>query len=241
MSKETGFILYRGPSRLDGAPIIVVATMSTRNPKTGNMVQVWVLREDIAPHHAVKSGDDASVCGDCVHRPANQGSCYVTVFQAPLAVWKAYHRGAYSTDMALFYRRIRNRKVRMGAYGDPAAAPTSLWTTIARKAAGHTGYTHQMAHSGFDAALLDVCMASADTQEQAQRYQAAGVRYFRVVRDKAEAIRGEVECLSDSANLSCEECGVCDGSGRGKGKSVYIQAHGAKASSFNPADLIAVG
>jgi len=239
MKNEKGYVLYEGPSLLDGAPIVVIATMSTRNAKTGNMVQTWVMRSDIAPHDALKTGDDSSVCGDCVHRPVNQGSCYVTVFQAPLAIWKAYQRGAYSTDVAAFHRAIKGRKVRMGAYGDPAAAPTALWATIARKAAGHTGYTHQMAHSGFDAALLDVCMASADTREQAERYQAKGIRYFRVVRDVSDRIRGEVECLSDSAGMSCEECGLCDGSGRGKGKSIFIQAHGAKASSYNP-DLIAV-
>ena len=82
--KERGFVLYEGPSLIDGAPIVVVATLKTSNIKTGDMVQTWILRSDIEPHHAVKSGDDLSICGDCIHRPANQGSCYVTVFQAPL-------------------------------------------------------------------------------------------------------------------------------------------------------------
>ena len=38
-----GFILYRGPSILDGTPIVVVATMKTANPKTGDMIQTFII------------------------------------------------------------------------------------------------------------------------------------------------------------------------------------------------------
>ncbi len=107
----SGIILYRGPSMIDGAPIVCIATgiegKASRNSKTGAMVQTWILREDIAPHKAIHTGADVSICGDCEHRGTltanihgktrNVGrSCYVTVFQAPLVVWKAYHRGIYA-------------------------------------------------------------------------------------------------------------------------------------------------
>ena len=63
-----GFIIYDGPSVLDGQPIIAVATLKTSNAKTGNMIQTWIMRRDIEPHLAIKSGDDSSVCGGCVQR-----------------------------------------------------------------------------------------------------------------------------------------------------------------------------
>ena len=69
-----GVVLYRGPSRLDGAPIVVVATGLQRpseNEKTGPMVQTWILRSDEHPVSAVHSGADASICGDCPLRPLN--------------------------------------------------------------------------------------------------------------------------------------------------------------------------
>lgn len=52
MRPITGMIIYRGPSLLDGAPIVAIATGldgKHRNSKTGNMVQTWIMRDDIAP------------------------------------------------------------------------------------------------------------------------------------------------------------------------------------------------
>ena len=53
-----GFTLYEGASVLDGKPIVVLATLETSNAKTGAMVQTWILRSDVEPHQAVKTGDD---------------------------------------------------------------------------------------------------------------------------------------------------------------------------------------
>jgi len=67
-----GLELWRGASRLDGAPIVAIATglaAPSSNPKTGPMVQTWILRADVAPHEAQRDGRDASVCGDCPLRP----------------------------------------------------------------------------------------------------------------------------------------------------------------------------
>jgi len=233
MAKAKGYVIYRGPSVLDGAPIVVVATMSTSNVKTGDMVQTWILREDIAPHHATKTGDDASVCGDCPHRHYLGGACYVTVFKAPLQVWKTYKADKYSDDLEEFYQRIAHKRVRFGAYGDPAAAPVRIWADIAARCAGRTGYTHQWAHENFDPLILDYVMASVDTSNQAKR---APGRYFRVKRAEDPAIRGEVECLADSVGKSCADCLLCDGGT--KGKSVYINVHGSRSTKYAP-DIIA--
>ena len=93
----SGVVLYEGPSRIDGAPIVAIAcriTDASNNEKTGAMVQTFIMRRDIAPHEALKTGDDSSVCGDCPLRPINKGAtrCYVRVYQAPLSVWNAYQR-----------------------------------------------------------------------------------------------------------------------------------------------------
>lgn len=70
--EHQGLVLWEGPSRLDGAPIVLIATGMRRgssNEKTGPMVQTWILRQDVAPHVAQRTGADASVCGDCPLRP----------------------------------------------------------------------------------------------------------------------------------------------------------------------------
>ena len=62
-----GFVMYEGPSVLDGAPIVVIATMKSGNTKTGNMVQVWIIRSDMHPVTASKVGADAAICGSSAH------------------------------------------------------------------------------------------------------------------------------------------------------------------------------
>ena len=120
-----GFIFYRGPSPIDGAPIIGIATLKSTNGKTGDMVQTWILREDVSPLDAIASKEDASICGACFHRgnASRKRTCYVDVGKAPQGIWKAYHRGSYvdlSDDAETIAFLMRGRIVRMGAYGDPA-------------------------------------------------------------------------------------------------------------------------
>src|SRR4051812_44690746 len=88
--KPQGVVLYRGPSELDGTPVVAVATAIARrskNPKTGGMIQTYILADNGEdPIQAARSGGDAAVCGDCPHRPVNGklGSCYVNLIQGPL-------------------------------------------------------------------------------------------------------------------------------------------------------------
>ena len=60
-----GVVRYRGPSLIDGGPIVAIATFGSSNQKTGDVPQVWILREDEPPVRAAKTGADHSVCGDC--------------------------------------------------------------------------------------------------------------------------------------------------------------------------------
>ena len=73
---------------------------------------------------ASKQGKDEAVCGMCPHRHHLGGACYVTLFQAPLQVWKSYHKGNYPKvdDMSIF----EGMSIRFGAYGDPNVLPMDL-------------------------------------------------------------------------------------------------------------------
>ena len=76
--KFTGIILYEGPSVIDGGPVVVIANRiahASGNEKTGAMVQTFIIRRDMRPLEALSSGADKSICGGCIHRPANGGTC----------------------------------------------------------------------------------------------------------------------------------------------------------------------
>ena len=144
--KARGYIMYQGPSMLTGAEIVVIATMSTTNDKTGDMVQTWILDANTNPVEAIKTGEDENVCGTCPHRGT---SCYVNAGQAPNAVFKGFKRGIYPVfNMALHGAHFAHRKIRLGAYGDPAAVNYDTMALIASLGLGHTGYTHQITHKG---------------------------------------------------------------------------------------------
>ena len=70
--RPTRIVAWRGPSAIDGTPVMLVLTGLRRpstNSKTGPMVQSWILREDMHPLEAVKTGADSSICGSCPLRP----------------------------------------------------------------------------------------------------------------------------------------------------------------------------
>ena len=230
--RAKGYILYEGESVLDGAPIVVIATLETSNVKTGNMIQTWIVRADQSPVEASNSGDDVSVCGSCVHRHHLGGACYVNIGQAPLSVWKAYKRGIYPIATMADLKRIQGRSLRIGTYGDPAAVPFRIWDALIRavKPKTRTGYTHQVAHKNFDHRILQFCMASADTPKQARKLHAMGARTFRVKTSEGDFLPNEIECLSDSKGVQCIDCGLCDG--KGEQVNIAITVHGSRANRY---------
>ena len=42
--KPKGYIIYEGASLIDGKPIVEIAILSSKNVKTGNMIQTYILR-----------------------------------------------------------------------------------------------------------------------------------------------------------------------------------------------------
>lgn len=230
--KPTGFILYEGPSVLDGAPIVAIATLSSSNVKTGNMVQTWILRADIHPLDAIKNSGDKSICGICPQRPAIDGACYVNVGQAPSGIWKAYVAGKYPIYNGLEHSKyIQGRALRLGAYGDPAAVPVKVWRPLVELAKGHTGYTHQLRHKNWQKGIGELCQISTGTEKSTLIANDRGFSTFRIKGPDQPLLPGEIECLADTKGITCMECLKCDG----RGERVAITVHGSKKNRYKAA------
>lgn len=233
-------VIYQGPSLIDGQPIVVIATYSNRNTKTGAMVQTYILRSDIDPRDANKSGEDYSICGNCPHRGtptndpakklADNRSCYVVIGQGVLITYKAFTRGVYGDaqghDKAA--ELGRGRMVRLGTYGDPAAVPSYIWDSLLSESKGHTAYSHQ---SGVKGAQFrpDIMMQSADNETQARAAWDSGARTFRIVSDASEIVAGqEIHCPAQTKSIECQACGLCMGASKAKSIAVVKHGNGAK-------------
>ena len=238
--RTNGLVLYRGPSRLDAERIVVVLTglaRRSRNAKTGSMLQTWILRDRQDPVRAARTGRDVSICGACPLRASatSPRRCYVNLGQAPLAIYRAVRRGSYprARELSAIAAAATRRAVRLGSYGDPAAVPTEIWTALVSMASSWTGYTHQWARPGFDPRLLDLCMASVETDADVAEleHMHPGARYFRVRRPGTRRATGEMQCPASPTaghRVTCATCGACNGRS-GTARSVSIAAHGAVA------------
>jgi hypothetical protein len=234
-------IIYQGPSLIDGSPIVVIAKVSkSRNSKTGAMVQTYIIRSDMSPLEASKTGLDYAICGNCKHRgtpstlakhkQAIKRSCYVVLGQGPQGIYKGFMRGIYpvaSGHDAIAYLGA-GRMVRIGTYGDGAAVPSHIWDSLISQAKGRTGYTHQTGMTGA-AVRPDITMISADTLTEAEAAWAAGNRTFRVIKDVSEIVKGrEISCPASAEagfKTTCMDCGLCAGN-TVKAKSIAIIDHG---------------
>jgi hypothetical protein len=250
MSKPISSIIYRGPSLIDGSPIVVIAIISKRNRKTGDMLQTYIIRADMNPLEASKTGADAAICGSCVHRgkptddskakQAKERSCYVLLGQGPLNVYRSMLRGIYGEAVTLEKRIAlgRGRNVRVGTYGDGAAVPFYVWQELTQEALGHTAYSHQGANNSaaYDPQFF---MRSVENDSEARAAWANGERTFRVVSSVADIVKGqEILCPASKeagAKTTCAACKLCAGASV-KAKSIAIPAHGAgKVNLFRKA------
>ncbi|MBA4172811.1 MAG: hypothetical protein C0511_09205 [Hyphomicrobium sp.] len=243
--KATGVILYEGPSKIDGAPIVVIATGingKSRNPKTGAMVQTWIIRSDIHPVEALRTGGDVSICGDCRHRPqgpnGSRRSCYVNPM-GPASIYRTYRAGKYPKVNAFQAAELfAGRVIRLGAYGDPMAAPYAMWQIATRKAEAWTGYTHQWRNAALRKAgdWAGLVMASADTLQDMDDAHALGFRTFRVTAAPFQNVKGrEAVCpASDEKGkvAQCVDCRACMGTASKARVSIQIAAHGNGARNF---------
>lgn len=212
---------------------IVIATgfgSPSKNIKTGDMIQVWILRKDMDPVTANHTNKDRVICGDCPLR-GNHGTgrtCYVTLAQAPLAIWKAWKAGNYPqlTDYSVF----SGRSIRFGAYGDPTFIPHDIVREICRFADSWTGYTHQWRNPAFRG-YRQFLMASVEDGWGLDDAHRNGWRTFRVVSDAALHTDREIVCVNESRGVKCSDCGLCAGVSA-KAKSIAITVHGNGTSYF---------
>ena len=228
---SAGVEFYRGPSLLTGDPIVAVATgfeERSHNAKTGPMVQVWILRVDVAPMDAKRQNLDDAICGDCRHRGRDGygSSCYVPAWLAPNNVFKAMPKYPHVSWTELG-RQVADEHVRLGAYGDPAAVPFEVWRVVLSNAAGWTGYTHQWRVC--DPRLKAILMASVDDLDEFCEAREAGWRTFRVRgADDPIVLAAEVICpASEEAGhrATCQQCELCRGLAN-PARCVAIVAHG---------------
>lgn len=240
--RPLGVVFYEGPSRIDGKPIVAIATFITKNGKTGNLIQTWILREDDHPINAINNGNDESVCGSCPLRgiidrssgkPINrQRGCYVAIQNAPANIWSAYKAGRYPKyDGALHSRWFKHRGLRYGSYGEPVAVPLLYWNKIRKVSTGKSkpGYTHLWKNVRFQTWKKYV-MASVHSEAEAAWAQAKGWRTYRTVLDANDVQANEILCpASEEAGYTqtCESCGACNGNANGGSRvNITIPVHG---------------
>ena len=232
MFNENGVILYEGPSTLDGAPIVAIATGLTnkcQNSKTGDMIQIWIMHAAMPPTEAWKTDADKAVCGDCPLRKTENGKriCYVTLYQAPLSVWKAYKNGQYMTINRYpdAVQRITSKPIRVGAYGDPVAVPARyLIPLLCLAGRGWTGYTHQW-RKDIAKPWKAYLQASCETANDAKLAQQQGWKYYRVISENDKPLKDEHMCPSNNG-AHCATCGLCNG--RNANMVITVHGHGKK-------------
>lgn len=261
--RPLGLVLYEGPSRFDNLyNIAVVATglpgRESKNAKTGKMVQIWIIPTDGGILPGLRNGTDHAVCGECPLRPITARArrraerlaaqvrkpkpvpiCYVNQGRAPSGVSRAYHAGSYTpTSPELESRYLSGQRLRFGAWGDPAAAPSSLWHRLASlPGVRWTGYTHgHLLAPSLVSDLRSLVMLSADSAAIARDYQAQGWRTFRVRSASDPLLPGEIACPASAeagARIQCDRCLLCDGAARldiRRLPSIAIIDHGPGAS-----------
>ena len=229
-----GNTIYNGPSQLNGDAIRSVITgtkIKSKNDKTGDMAQMWIMVSAERPTDAAKTGADSAVCGECPHRPLlakinNVAPCYVNLGQAPNGVYRSEYPNGVPTI---------KKPLRLGAYGEPTALPFELVQDAVNNADGHTGYTHQWRTC--DPRFKTLLMASVDSIEEQIEAQAQGWRTFRVRKNSnsdrrlashlRKTLANEISCPASKEagfRTQCADCRLCAGTSR-DAKNIVINAH----------------
>lgn len=225
------YIIYDGPSLLNGNPVVAILTgvhLPSQNAKTGPVAQLHFLHKTVNPITAVKSKDDEAICGDCPLKPSNNNLCYVNLVKSINNIWTDYI--ANGDDPKKYSRKnpptyaTRFKMLRLGAYGDPACIPFDVLEALIGRFRAAVGYSHLWRDC--DQRLKTLCMASVESLSAAKEAQAMGWRTFRIQNEGEFRVTGEALCAYESANLQCNDCGVCSGTGgTGKG-NIVVTVHG---------------
>ena len=221
----------------ESGDVVVIATgikSRSSNTKTGGMIQIYILHRHLHPIEASRTGADKRICGDCIHRGTIVDGklinrrCYVQIDKAPSSIFRAYQRGRYrKVSIAEARQILRDRLVRLGAYGDPAYMRLSLIRAICSVARGWTAYSHQWR---LRPDLREFVMASCDSPSDVIAAQADGWRTFRVSAYGDDSkLTGEIACPASAEagkRTTCNKCRLCDGARPDDTrKSIVIQDH----------------
>lgn len=227
--------IYRGKSRIVGTVRAIATGFKTAstNKKTGKMIQVWFLPLGKIFDSVWFTGEDRNVCGDCPLRAYDadgerqERRCYVNVAKAPNQVGKADDRGNYpDLDLDSF----AGRRVRFGAFGDPASIPFRILSKIAEISRGWTGYTHQWRERK-NQRFAELVMASVESVADKAKANRLGFRTFRIMVKNDVPLADEVLCPASAeagSRVQCADCLLCSGTRFGrlrKAKNVAIYEH----------------
>ena len=236
MKKPLGYIIYEGRSQIDGSPIVAIINTidaGSKNEKTGSLIQSFIIRSDIHPVDALRTGDDVSICGQCEHRPilakeSGAPPCYVNAGKSVAQVFGAYKRGRYQkVSPAEAGILIAGKKIRIGTYGDPYAISVAIWEDVTAHAEGWTGYTHQWKERKFDHARWSrLVMASADNLDDALLANLHGMRAFRVsVGIDPQPLETTCPASTEGGKkTTCADCMLCAGTSK-KARDIVIADH----------------
>ena len=225
MNIETGYILYRGMT--NGKSFVAIATLESRNVKTGNMVQIWFLLEHTSPIEGVKSGLDAStICKDCIFASGN--GCYVEIGRAPTMVWKKFKACGYPELNPCDYSGVfSGRKIRFGAYGNPTLLPLSIVKAIATLSDGWTGYFHDWRTNLLAKEYNKYFMASTESESSYKLANSLNYRSFHASPVKPD---DAIECANTRHGTQCIDCKLACNGKTGHNFNIWIDPHGHSKS-----------
>jgi len=115
-------VIYKGASALNGAPVRAILTEDSENDKTGRMAQLFILPDAEAPHNAQRTGGDASVCECALSGPRLVADATLYL---PRSAFNLEGNGKQGRCRRGRDVRELDPSVRLGAYGDPAALPST--------------------------------------------------------------------------------------------------------------------
>ena len=226
-----GFVVWEGPSAINGMPVVCIVTLKSKNAKIGKIAQVWYLRSDMHPIEAIQCGADDAVCGNCSLRGINgkQRACYVNPLHGATPVWNAWKRGNYPQyDPAQHAHLLAEKTLRLGAYGEPICVPLTVQKPIIRAAKHVIGYTHYWNRKRYQHWAKHL-MASVHSISQRQQALKLGWRTYRARLPEQSLVKGEFICPGSTEaghRLTCEQCGACDGASPTKASPVIV-VHGS--------------
>jgi len=231
--------VYEGPSTVNGAIIMLGVSAlkrlksgvvgTSKNTKTGPMIQVGAMLRDVHPVEAVRNGADEAICGGCPLRPVvhnklkltgdqvSKFPCYVKKYRK-VAQWKAIKACKVDPDGAL--EAISGRSVRFGEYGNMSSVPREVLEPLLQAVSHHTLYEHDWRNLE-NQWLKEYSMASVHSEQERQEARDLGWRTFRTGDNPQD---GEIFCPHYTNGIQCIDCNLCAGQ-KLKAKDIVIPSH----------------